>query len=419
MKAIIRKCRIVSPGSDYNGKIWDILIDDGMISKIASHIDANDAREISSPNLHMSIGWVDLFSSIPDPGYEHRETLESGSKSAAAGGFTSIFITPNTKPAITTKSQVEYVMSQNNTLPAEILPMGCISKNGEGKELAEMYDMHNSGAKLFSDGLNPVQNPNLMIKALLYAIANDTLIVQIPDETHISAHGLINEGLVSTTLGLPGKPSIAEELMISRDIELLKYTGSKLHITGISTASGLEKIRKAKKEGLNITCSVTPYHLFFSEEDLNTYDTNLKVNPPIRTSSDRESLRSGLHDGTIDCITSHHQPLHHDDKHCEFEYAKYGMNGFETCFSAAVASMGYSDDLITKLSINPRKISKMDMPEIKEGVQACLTLFDPTVECVYSRDNLKSLSKNSAFLNKPVLGKVIGTIHNKKININP
>ncbi|MEN9963344.1 MAG: hypothetical protein RL582_439, partial [Bacteroidota bacterium] len=223
MKAIVRKCRIVCPESIYNGKTRDILIENGIILKIDEQIEANDALEISSKNLHASIGWVDLFSTIPDPGAEQRETIESGAHAASAGGFTTVFITPNTKPTISTKSQVEYVLKQNQHLPTEILPIGCISKNGEGKELAEMYDMHNSGALVFSDGCNPVQNPNLMIKALQYAVANDTLLIQIPDEHDISAHGLINEGLVSTMMGLPGKSSIAEELMISRDIELLRY----------------------------------------------------------------------------------------------------------------------------------------------------------------------------------------------------
>jgi dihydroorotase len=419
MKAIVRKCRIVCPESIYNGKTRDILIENGIIIKIDDQIEANDAIEISSENLHASIGWVDLFSTIPDPGAEQRETIESGAHAAAAGGFTSVFITPNTKPSISTKSQVEYVLKQNKHLPAEILPIGCISKNAEGKELAEMYDMHNSGALVFSDGCNPVQNPNLMIKALQYATANDTLLIQVPDEHNISSHGLINEGLMSTKMGLPGKPSIAEELMISRDIELLRYTESKLHITGISTASGLEKIRKAKQEGLNITCSVTPYHLYFCEDDLDTYDTHLKVNPPLRTTSDREALRKGLLDGTIDCITSHHQPLHWDDTNCEFEYAKYGMNGWETCFSAIVGSVGYTDEWIEKLTTNPRRISKLSIPEIKEGSIACLTLFDPEVSVVYTEEKLKSLSKNSAFLNKSLKGKVICTIHNHTINLNP
>lgn len=419
MKTIIRKCRIVCPDSEHNGKTMDILIENGVISKIEPQIEASGIQEIKSENLHVSIGWVDMFSSIPDPGFEHRETLESGSHAAAAGGFTSVYLTPNAKPSTSNKSQVEYVLQKNSTLPAELLPMGSISKNVEGKELAEMYDMYNSGATVFSDGLKPIQNPNLMIKALLYALANETLIIQIPDETNISSHGLINEGIISTILGLPGKPSIAEELMIARDIELLRYTGSKLHITGISTKAGLEKIRQAKQEGLNITCSVTPYHLTFCEEDLKTYDTHLKVNPPLRTSTDREALRDGLKDGTIDCIASHHQPLHWDDKHCEFEYAKYGMNGFETCFSAIVTATGYTDELITKMAHNPRKIAKMKIPELKVGAEACLTLFDPEAEITYQSENLVSMSKNSAFLNKPMKGKVIGTLFNKKINLNP
>jgi dihydroorotase len=416
MKAILKKCRIVDPTSKHHGKICDILIEDGVIRQISSEIKVSGIEEISSPNLHVSTGWVDLFSTIPDPGNEQRETLQSGAASASEGGFTTVFITPNTTPTISTKSQVEYVLGSNRGGVVDILPMGSISKNCQGKELAEMYDMNNSGATVFSDGWNPIQHPNMMIKALLYAMANNTLIIQIPDEQDISAHGLINEGIISTQMGLPGKPSIAEELMISRDIELLRYTGSKMHITGVSTEKGLEMIKKAKAEGLQITCSVTPYHLYFQEEDLHNYDTNLKVNPPIRNRSDRDALRKGILDGSIDCIATHHMPMHWDDKQCEFEYAKYGMIGWETCFSVLVESVGYADELIEKLATKPRSIAQLKTSSIEEGASACLTLFDPSIDHEYVKEEIKSISKNSPFIAKTLKGKVIGIINNNKFN---
>jgi dihydroorotase len=357
---------------------------------------------------------MDVFAHFSDPGHEERESIASGAAAAAAGGFTDVMIIPNTNPVVCTKSQVEYINSKSAELPVNIHPIGTVTKNAEGKELAEMYDMHESGAIAFSDGLNSIQQANIMTKALQYVMANDKVIIQIPDEKSISAHGLVNEGIVSTKMGLPGKPAIAEELMIMRDIELLKYTGSKLHITGISTRKSVELIAAAKKAGLHITCSATPYHCYFSDEDLAGYDTNLKVNPPLRNQDDKTAIREALNNGTIDCIASHHIPLNWDDKTCEFEYAKYGMTGLENVFSVFNSIFINLEHLINNLTIHPRHIFGLPTPRIEENAEACLTFFQPEETYTFEASQIRSKARNNPFIGKQLEGKVVGIFNKGK-----
>ena len=332
MKVLIKKAIIVSPSSPFHGKSQDILIENGIISDIGNDIKSNADKIIEENGLHVSSGWVDCFANFCDPGQEFKETLESGANAAAAGGFTQVMLIPNTNPVVYNKSQVEYLVQKSKNLPVQIFPIGSVTRNAEGKELSEMYDMHNTGAIAFSDGFNPVQSSGILQKALEYILAIDATIIQLPDDKSIGSSGLINEGEISTRLGLAGKPALSEELMVARDIELVRYTNSKIHFTGISTAKSLELIAAAKKEKLRVSCSVTPYHLFFCEDNLNNYDTNLKVNPPLRTKKDRDALRNGIKKGTIDFIASHHQPQDWDSKVCEFEYAKNGMEVLGKCF---------------------------------------------------------------------------------------
>src|SRR5687767_7315696 len=291
MKVLIQQVHITDPSSPLHGTIQDILIDSGIIRDIQPTLSAQADQVISGNNLHCSPGWVDVFANFNDPGYEFKETLETGAAAAAAGGYTDVFVIPNTKPAIDSKSQAEYISRRSRTLPVTIHPIGAVTKNTEGKELAEMYDMRASGAIAFSDGLNPVQSAGLLLKALQYVKAFDGIIIQIPDDKSVGMNGLMHEGIVSTRLGLPGKPMMAEELLVARDIKLARYAGSKLHFTGVSSPKSLEYIKRAKDGGIQVTCSVTPYHLFFCDEDLMNYDTNLKVYPPVRSKPDMQALR--------------------------------------------------------------------------------------------------------------------------------
>lgn len=411
MTILVKQARIVCTGSPYHGQTVDILVVDGNLSKISPAIDAQADRIISYPGLHVSIGWFDLFAHFGDPGLEHKETLETGASAAAAGGFTDVLLVPNTQPALFSKSQIEYVVNKGLSLPVSIHPMGCITRQAEGKELAEMYDMHHSGALAFSDGTQPVQKAGMLSKALQYVKTTGSPVIQVPDEQSLSVNGLINEGITSTRLGLPGKPALAEELMIARDIELLRYTGSTLHITGISTRKAVELIRAAKKEGLNLTASVTPYHLRFTEEDLGTYDTNLKVNPPLRTADDVAALREAINDGSIDCIASHHLPQHWDDKTCEFEYAKYGATGLESLFGAARPLFKDLNLFIDMLTKAPRQILRLPVPDIREGEKACLTLFAPDESYTFTDTMRRSKSANNPFTGKQLTGKPLGIIH--------
>jgi dihydroorotase len=414
MKLLIKQAKIICSNTALHGDIKDIFIEDGIITRISDYLDVQADKTITSDNLHISIGWMDVFAEFSDPGYEYRETLESGVAAAAAGGFTNVMIAPNTNPTLSSKTQIEYIVQKASSLAVTIHPIGSITKNTDGKELAEMYDMHQSGAIAFSDGTNPVQHAGIMIKALQYVLANQSVIIQIPDDNSIAANGLMNEGIISTQLGLPGKPAIAEELMISRDIELAKYTNSKLHITGVSTRRSIEIINEAQQLGVNITASATPYHAYFCDEDLMDYDTYLKVNPPLRTKNDMLAVREAIAEGVINCIASHHTPLHSDEKNCEFEYAKFGMIGLENVFGVLNGLSKNIDTLVNQLTTNPRNIFGLPIPKIAEGEMACLTVFDPTIEYTFEPSNIKSTSTNNPFLGKPLTGRVLGIINNNK-----
>ena len=411
MKVLIKRARVFSPTSPFHGKSQDILIENGIISEIRNDINAVADTTIEIDDLHISSGWMDCFANFCDPGQEFKETLESGSNAAAAGGFTQVMLMPDTQPAVYNKSQVEYLVQKSKGLPVQIFPIGAITKNAEGKELSEMYDMYNTGAKAFSDGLKPVQSSGILQKALEYILAIDATIIQLPDDKSIGSGGLMNEGEISTKLGLPGKPALSEELMIARDIELARYTGSKIHFTGVSTKKSVELISSAKKEKLDVSCSVTPYHLFFCEDDLLYYDTNLKVNPPLRTKKDRDALRKGIKNGAVDFIASHHQPQDWDNKVCEFEYAKNGIEGLESVFGAARICGVATEDFVKMQTENIRSIFNISIPSINKKEKANITLFCPDYEYVFEEKYIFSKCRNNPFVGKKLKGKVIGIIN--------
>ncbi|MEP6595105.1 MAG: dihydroorotase [Ginsengibacter sp.] len=418
MKVLIKNATIISSSSPHNGQSIDILIDNGIITELKQEIISDAEKIIKAEGLHISAGWMDCFANFCDPGDEYKETLKTGSNAAAAGGFTEAMLIPNTNPVVDNKSQVEYIVQSGRQLSVTLHPIGAVTKHAGGKELSEMYDMHSTGAVAFSDGINSLQSSGVLLKALQYVSAFDGTIIQMPDDKNIGANGLMNEGVTSTWLGLPGKPAIAEELSIARDIELVKYTGSKIHFTGISTKRSLQIITKAKEDGLQVTCSVTPYHVFFCDEDLSTYDTNLKVNPPLRTKEDMKALRESLKNGLIDCVASHHQPQDWDCKTCEFEYAKNGMTGLESLFGVISMCEISIVDFVKMQSENSRKIFALPVPEIRKGVKANLTLFVPGIEYVFTEQHIYSKSKNNAFVGKQLKGKTIGIINGDKVFLN-
>jgi dihydroorotase len=421
MKVLIKNAFIADASSLFFETKKDILIEDGIICKIANNITVEADQVLAAENLQVSTGWVDSFAHFCDPGYEHKETLQTGAAAAAAGGFTDVLIVPNTKPVIDSKSQVQYITQHSDTLAVNIHPIGSITKNAAGKELAEMYDMHNSGAVCFSDGLAPVQSANLLIKALQYVKTFAGIIIQLPEDTSIATQGLMHEGVASTQLGLPGKPILAEELMVARDIKLARYAQSSVHFTGITSTKSLQYIKRAKEGGIAVSCSVTPYHLAFCDEDLIHYNTHLKVNLPLRTRSDMMALRTAVEEGLVDCIASHHTPQDADSKLCEFEYAKYGMTSIETCYSTLkkVFPTLPESSLIKLLSTNPRKIFGLPAAVITENAPAHITLFIPDKPWVYEKSNIHSASYNSPFIGQTLTGKALGIINGKKIVWNP
>lgn len=418
MQLLIKKATILSPNSKFHLKKKDIFIKNGRIEKIADSIVVKGGKTIDQKNTFISIGWMDLFSNFCDPGYEHKEDLQSGSESAVAGGYTDVCLIPNTNPVINNKSLVENICRQSGIV--NLHPIGTVSNNADGKDLAEMYDMKLAGAVAFSDGIKPVQQSGLFLKALQYVKAFNGVIIQVPEDTSISKNGLMHEGVLSTQLGVQGKPTIAETIIIQRDLELLRYTESAIHFTGISTKKSVDLIRKAKKEGLKVSCSVTPYHLLFTDASLNTYDSNFKVNPPLRSEEDRLALLKGIEDGTIDCITSHHFPQDWDAKNVEFEYAKSGMIGLQTVLPILLqASDKISVEKWIELITNaPRRILGMLDINIEENSEACLTVFNTDTTWTFDSKTNKSKSANSPFMNQSFKGKVLAVVNNQQVFIH-
>jgi dihydroorotase len=418
MNVLIKQATIISPSSPFNGQTKDILIKEGIITSIGNNLTDKADQIIEKPGLCVSIGWMDMFADFGDPGFEQKENIESGARAAAAGGFTDVMLIPNSRPVVDNKAQVEYIVQKAKELPINIHPMGAISKKAEGKDLSEMYDMRQSGAIAFSDGIHSVQNSGLVLKALQYVKTFNGTIIQIPDDISIGANGLMNEGIVSTQMGLPGKPILAEELMVARDLKLARYANSKIHFTGISSPKSLDYITRSKESGIQVTCSITPYQVYFCDEDLQGYDTNLKLNPPLRTKADMMAIQKALLDGTIDCIASHHLPQHWDNKVCEFEYAKHGMIGLETMFAVLISCGLAAEYFVQMQTINVRKIFGLAIPEIIEGGTASLTLFVPGEEFTFEEAMIRSKSKNSPFIGKKLKGKVVGIINKSNIHLN-
>ncbi len=412
MKVLLKQVKVFSENSPFHLRSADILIKDGKIESIENEIDSiGGIMEISQPGLCVSAGWVDVFADFAGPGFEYRETIESGARAAAAGGFTAVMVLASPY-AGSGSSAIEYLLRKD--VPVTIYPIGSITAKSEGKVLAEMYDMHAAGAIAFSEGAKGLRDPGIMLKALQYVLPVNSRLIQVPGDQALNPQGLVNEGLHSTKLGLPGIPALSEELMISRDIELVRYTGSQLHITGVSTKKGINHIRKAKEDGLKITCSVTPYHLTFTDADLASYDTNLKVYPPLRTPADVAALVEAIEEGLIDCVASHHIPWHSDEKDCEFEYARFGMAGVQTVFGAVGKKVTDPEKLV-KLLTNGRRIFGLPIPKIQKGEPADLTLFNPAETYTFAVDQNRSLSANNVFIDTELRGRVYGTIHQNQI----
>ncbi|WP_299335246.1 dihydroorotase family protein [uncultured Psychroserpens sp.] len=416
MNVLVKSATIVDPKSDFHNQTVDILIEKGTISHISKRIqNPKDYKEIRLDNLHVSQGWFDSSVSFGEPGFEERETIENGLKAAALSGFTAVAVNPNTNPVIDSYADISFLKSKANKNLVNLYPIGALTKNGDGKDLAELFDMKTAGAIAFYDYQKPITNPNLMKLALQYASNFNGLVCSFPQESKITGLGVMNENITSTSLGLKGNPALAEELQIARDLFILEYTESRLHIPTVSTAKSVELIRAAKQKKLDVTCSVAIHNIMFADDCLKTFDTNFKVLPPLRTQNDIDALIDGLKDGTIDMVTSDHNPIDIEHKKIEFDYAKYGTIGLESAFGAlnSLFTIKKTVELLTKgkerFGIEPSPISI--------GSSANLSLFNPDERYTFSKEDIASTSKNSMFIGTELKGKVYGVINNNHMKI--
>jgi dihydroorotase len=358
---------------------------------------------------------MDIGTQVGDPGFEHREDLQSATEAAIAGGYTMLAVLPNTTPAVHNKSAVNYILKNTTNSAVEFFPIGAVSENCEGKDITEIYDMHHAGAVAFSDGQHTIQDGGLMMRALQYVKAFDGLVLNHPSDAFIAGNGQVHEGIVSTSLGMKGLPSIAEELMVQRDLYLVEYTQSRLHVLNISSARSVELIKQAKAKNLAVSASVPALNLIFDASAVEQFEVNYKVLPPLRGKEDIRALRRALKSGTIDVITSNHTPLDTEAKDLEFPYADFGVIGLETTFALLnthlVDGTFSLEELITILAKHPRKVLNLEMPKIAEGHAANLTIFDPYAKWTYLRKDIKSKSANTPFIGTTFRGKVLGLVH--------
>ncbi len=414
MNVLIKSATIIDPKSDFHNKTQDILIEKGVITNISNRIkNPKNYREIRLENLHVSQGWFDSSVCFGEPGFEERETVPNGLKVAANSGFTAVAVNANTNPVLDTNTDITFLKSKAQNNAVALLPIGALTKNSEGIDLAELYDMQNAGAVAFGDYQHAVSNPNLMKIALQYASTFDGLVCSFPQEDKISGNGVMNEHVTSTTIGLKGIPALAEELQVSRDLFLLEYTGGKLHIPTISTAKSVELIREAKQKKLDVSCSVAIHNLVLTDENLTAFDTKFKVRPPLRTQKDIDALIEGLKDGTIDMVTTDHNPLDIELKKVEFDYAKEGTIGLESAFGA-LNSVFTTKSSIKFLTRGKARFG-IESKAISIGSQPDITLFDPDTTYKFTHNHIFSKSKNAIFENASLKGKAYGIISNGQI----
>jgi dihydroorotase len=384
------------------------------LTKIGSKL-SNEKKieELKLDNLHVSQGWFDSSVSLGEPGFEERETIENGLNVAAKSGFTAIALQPNSNPIIDNQSQVNFVKSKAQNKATDLYPIGALTKNSEGKDLAELYDMKNAGAVAFGDYGKNLDNSNLLKIALQYTQDFDGLVIAFSQDANIKGNGVANEGIVSTRLGLKGIPNLAEELLVARNLFILEYTGGKLHIPTISTTKSVALIKEAKAKGLPVTCSVAVHHLVMTDEKLDGFDTRYKVSPPLRKEVDRKALLEGVLDGTIDMITSDHNPIDIEHKKMEFDWAKNGTIGLESAFGSLLTVLPL-EVVVSKLT-SGKSLFGIENQIINEGSKATITLFNPSTESIFTKENILSKSKNSAFIGQTMKGKVYGIVNNKQL----
>lgn len=414
MKILIQAPQILDPGSPFHQKEKNVLIHNGRIAEIGDKNFAAD-KVIKAEGMKLSIGWFDLGTSLGDPGFEYKEDLESGTQAAAAGGFTEIAMLPNTSPSLQTKNEIGYVTKDNGRRLVQVHALASVTRNNKGEELTEMIDLHEAGAVGFTDGLKPVWHTDIFLKSLQYLQKFDGLLIDHPEDVWLNLFGQMHEGLTSTMLGLKGLPRIAEDIIVTRNLELLGYAGGRLHFSRLSSGKAIDLVKAAKKR-MKVSCDITSYQVLFDDSYLSSFDTNYKVNPPLREKMDNDALIKALKDGTIDVICSGHLPQDEESKNIEFDLADFGIINLQTFAANLVALSKWVDweTLIEKVTHNPRQLLHLAVPKIEADQQANLTLFAPEKTWVFNEKTNLSKSKNSPWLGKEVKGKAVAVFNNGK-----
>jgi len=424
VKLIIKNGRVIDPANNIDGE-YDVLIDKGLIQaivpagKILSR-DADSAKVIDAKNYVVAPGFMDMHVHFREPGFEYKETIETGCASAAAGGFTTVAMMPNTNPVNDNRAVTELMISRAKTHgKIQALAIGAITRGLKGETLSDMGDLKEAGVIAFSDDGRPVMNNQVMRHALEYSRMFDLPLIQHSEILDLTREGCMNESRVSTELGLKGMPTEAEDIMVYRDIALLEKTGGRLHVAHISSGESVELVRRAKAQGLPVTCEVAPHHFTLTDESVRGYDTNTKMSPPLRTQSDIDAIKAGLKDGTIDIIATDHAPHDLVDKQVDYHSACFGIVGLETALPLSLRLVEEKiltlPQLMAKLTSRPAEIFKLDQGDLGVGKRADVVVFDPNHEYTVEARRFKSKSKNSPFDGWPVRGQVRHTIFNGKI----
>ena len=413
---LITSAKLVLPGHIFNQQQVDILIKDGVIADINKGIKVeNNVKVIDASGACVAPGFFDLNVNIGEPGYETKEDIVTGTAAAAAGGFTGIAVHPNTNPPIHSRAEVALVVNAAKGNAVDVYPIGAISKKREGNELAELYDMKVTGAIAFSDGNRSVQQAGLMGRALLYSKGFGGLIISFAQDESVAGGNQMNEGVMSTYLGMKGIPNLAESLMVSRDLYLAEYNDAPIHFTTISTAESVELIKKAKAKGLKVTCDVAAHNLVFTDEDVVGFDSNYKVSPPLRAKKDVKALLKGLKDGVIDAVVSQHTPQEVEFKNVEFHIAKNGITGLQTAFPLLLKAGLDEEQIVEKMALNPRKIVGLEVPKLEKGEKANLVVFDTKEKWVFDETTNKSKSRNNPLFGTELVGKVKLIVNNNQL----
>jgi dihydroorotase len=390
----------------------DVLIRDGRVVSIGTELAAENVPVYDCSDKLISPGWMDMHVHLREPGFEHKETIVTGCGAAAAGGFTAVACMPNTEPPIHTRDVVEFIIERAERTPVDVYPIACVSKQRKGKELTEMADLAEGGAVAFSDDGAPVQHAGLMRRALEYSSTLGKPIINHMEELTLSAEGHMHEGDVSTRLGMPGIPALSEEIMIARDILLAEFTGGHVHVAHISTGNAVDLVRRAKERGIRVTAEVCPHHFTLTDKAVedSAFSTQTKMHPPLRSASDVEAIKEGLRDGTIDAICTDHAPHAAFEKDVEFIAAPFGILGLETAWGLTgreliAGGILSTADAVRKLAVEPRRLLGLDVPVLREGAVANLTIFDATTPWTFEARHIHSKSRNSPFVGRPMLGR--------------